>query len=138
MAVTRDSKEPVLAHNQHNLKFARARYAEAISALLQGETAEGLSMLRDLVHAEITFKELVRQTGPGEKTLQCLDMVATSRSTRSADSSILSRAAEDGRIAAPLRVAPSGVSRLAGRRVKGCTVHSLAGWQASALVLPAG
>ena len=43
--------------------------AEAISALLEGETAEGLSMLRDLVHAEITFKELARQTGLGEKTL---------------------------------------------------------------------
>ena len=26
-------------------------------------------MLRDLVHAEITFKELARQTGLGEKTL---------------------------------------------------------------------
>ena len=40
-----------------------------LSALLEGETAEGLSMLRDLVHAEITFKELARQTGLGEKTL---------------------------------------------------------------------
>ena len=50
-------------------KFARALYAEAINAFLAGETAEGLSMLRDLVHAEITFKELARQTGLGEKTL---------------------------------------------------------------------
>ena len=32
-------------------------------------TAEGLSVPRDLFHAGITFKELVRQTGPGEKTL---------------------------------------------------------------------
>ena len=40
-----------------------------MNALLDGETAEGLSMLRDLVHAEITFKELARQTGLGEKTL---------------------------------------------------------------------
>jgi DNA-binding phage protein len=37
--------------------------------LLDGETDEGLSMLRDLVHAEITFKELARQTGLGEKSL---------------------------------------------------------------------
>jgi len=43
--------------------------AEALSALLEGETAEGLSMLSDLVHAEITFKELARQTGFGEKAL---------------------------------------------------------------------
>ena len=39
------------------------------SELIEGETTEGLSMLRDLVHAEITFKELARQTGLGEKTL---------------------------------------------------------------------
>ena len=50
-------------------KFARALFAEAMNAPLEGETAEGLSMLRDLVHAEITFKELARQTGLGEKTL---------------------------------------------------------------------
>jgi len=30
---------------------------------------EGLSMLRDLVHAEITFKELARIAGVGEKSL---------------------------------------------------------------------
>ena len=40
-----------------------------MNALLEGETAEGLSMLRDLVHAQITFKELARQTGLGEKSL---------------------------------------------------------------------
>ena len=50
-------------------KFARALYAEAITAILEGETEEGLSMLRDLVHAEITFKELARQTGFDEKAL---------------------------------------------------------------------
>ena len=37
--------------------------------LLEGQTTEGLSRLRDPVHAEITFKELARQTGLGEKTL---------------------------------------------------------------------
>jgi len=58
-----------MARIKRDPKFARALYAEAISALLEGETAEGLSMLRDLVHAEITFRELSRQTGLGEKTL---------------------------------------------------------------------
>jgi DNA-binding phage protein len=48
---------------------ARADQETRNIALLEGETAEGLSMLRDLVHAEITFKELARQTGLGEKTL---------------------------------------------------------------------
>jgi DNA-binding phage protein len=69
MALTRDYKETVVARIKRDPKFARALYAEALSAFLDGETAEGLSMLRDLVHAEITFKELARQTGLGEKTL---------------------------------------------------------------------
>ena len=69
MALTRDYKETVVARIRRDPKFARALYAEAIGAFLEGETDEGLSMLCDLVHAEITFKELARQTGLGEKTL---------------------------------------------------------------------
>ncbi len=69
MALTRDYKQTVIARIKRDRKFVRALFAEALGALLEGETAEGLSMLRDLVHAEITFKELARQTGLGEKTL---------------------------------------------------------------------
>ena len=69
MALTRDYKETVIARIKRDRKFAKALFAEAINALLEGETAEGLSMLRDLIHAEITFKELARQTGLGEKSL---------------------------------------------------------------------
>jgi len=69
MALTRDYKTTVVARIKRDPKFARALYAEALGALLEGDTAEGLSILRDLVHAEITFKELARQTGLGEKTL---------------------------------------------------------------------
>ena len=69
MALTRDYKQTVVSRIKRDPKFARALYAEAMGALLEGETAEGLSILRDLVHAEITFKELARQTGLGEKTL---------------------------------------------------------------------
>ena len=69
MALTREYRETVLARIRRDPKFARALYAEAVNALLEGETDEGLSMLRDLVHAEITFKELSRQTGFGEKSL---------------------------------------------------------------------
>ena len=69
MALTRDYKATVLARIERDPKFARALYAEAINAILEGETEAGLSMLRDLVHAEITFKELARQTGFGEKAL---------------------------------------------------------------------
>ena len=69
MALTREYKQTVLARIRRDPKFARALYAEAIDALLDGETQEGLSMLRDLVHSEITFKELARQTGLDEKAL---------------------------------------------------------------------
>jgi DNA-binding phage protein len=69
MALTREYKQTVVARIQRDPKFARALYAEALNALLEGETDEGLSMLRDLVHAEITFKELARQTKLGEKAL---------------------------------------------------------------------
>jgi len=69
MALTKDYKATVQARIQNDPKFARALYAEALNALLEGETAEGLSMLRDLVHAKITFKALATETGFGEKTL---------------------------------------------------------------------
>ena len=69
MALTRSYKETVVARIQRDRKFARLMYAGAIEMLLEGETAEALSRLRDLVHAAITFKELARQTGLGEKTL---------------------------------------------------------------------
>ena len=69
MALTRDYKETVLARVRSDRKFTRLFFAGAIEMLLEGETAEALSRLRDLVHAEITFKELARQTGLGEKTL---------------------------------------------------------------------
>jgi DNA-binding phage protein len=69
MALTREYKETVLARIKRDPKFARALYAEAVNSLLEGETEEGLSILRDLVHANISFKELSRQTGFGEKAL---------------------------------------------------------------------
>ena len=62
MALTRDYKKTVVARITRDPEFAQALYAEALDALLAGETAEGLSMLRDLVHASISFKELARQT----------------------------------------------------------------------------
>ena len=69
MALTREYKQTVVARIKRDRKFARALFTEAISAVLEGEIEEGFSMLRDLVHAEITFKELARQTGFGEKNL---------------------------------------------------------------------
>ena len=47
MALTREYKATVLARVKRDPKFAKALYAEAVTALLEGETDEGLSMLRD-------------------------------------------------------------------------------------------
>ena len=69
MALTRSYRETVVARIQRDRKFAHLLYAGALEMLMEGETAEALSRLRDLVHAQITFKELARQTGLGEKTL---------------------------------------------------------------------
>src|SRR6516165_1968531 len=69
MALTREYKETVLARIERDPKFARALYAEAVNSLLEGEIDEGLSILRDLVHAGITFKQLAKETGLGEKAL---------------------------------------------------------------------
>lgn len=43
MALTRDYKETIVARIKRDGKFARALYAEAVGALLEGDTAEGLS-----------------------------------------------------------------------------------------------
>ncbi len=69
MALTREYRTTVLERIKRDTEFAKAIYAEALDALLNGETAEGLSMLRDLVHAQISFKELAVQTGFDEKSL---------------------------------------------------------------------
>ena len=69
MALTRDYKETILARIQRNPKYARALYAEAMNSLLEGETEVGLAMLRDLVHAGVSFKMLAEETGLGEKAL---------------------------------------------------------------------
>ena len=54
MTPTRDYKETVLARIKRDPKFARALYAEAVNALLEGETDEGLSILRDLARSHTT------------------------------------------------------------------------------------
>ena len=69
MITTQPHSETIIARIKREPKFARALYAEAVNCILDGETAVALSMLRDLVNAQISFKELARQTGLGEKTL---------------------------------------------------------------------
>ena len=67
MALAQEYKETVVARIKRDRKFSRALYAEAVSALLEGEIAEGLSMQRDLVHAEMKFKKLAQQLASAGK-----------------------------------------------------------------------
>jgi DNA-binding phage protein len=69
MITTRDYRDTIIARLRRDREFARLFYAGAVEMLLEGDSAGALSRLRDLVHAQITFKELARQTGLGEKTL---------------------------------------------------------------------
>ena len=69
MITTRDYRQTIIARLKRDREFAGLFYAGAVEMLLEGDTAGALSRLRDLVHAQITFKELARQTGLGEKSL---------------------------------------------------------------------
>lgn len=69
MALTKSYRETVVTRIQNDPAFARALYGEAIAAILNGEPAIGLSQLRDIVHALVTFPELARVTGVPEKSL---------------------------------------------------------------------
>ena len=69
MALTREYRETVIERIQSDKDFARALYREALDAILSGEYAEALSMLRDLVHGTITFPALAAETGIPVKSL---------------------------------------------------------------------
>ena len=69
MALTRSYKETVLERLKKEPEFRQSLYAEAVTALLEGEQAVAFSMLRDLIHASITFKRLAEETGVSEKSL---------------------------------------------------------------------
>ena len=71
MALTRDYKQTVLADIKRDPKFARALCAEAFISLLEGETEVGLSILRDLVHANASAATLrQRAKAEGMRTLR--------------------------------------------------------------------
>ena len=81
MITTRSYHETIVARIKRDREFARLFYAGAVEMILEGETAGALSRLRDLVNAQISFKELARQTGLGEKSLHRIS-VATAMPPR--------------------------------------------------------
>jgi len=69
MALTKEYRKSVVERIQRDPEYTAALYAEAVGCLVEGDKATALSILRDLVHAHITFKHLAEETGVGEKAL---------------------------------------------------------------------
>ena len=69
MALTKEYKKSVVERIQRDPEYTAALYAEAVGCLVEGDKATALSILRDLVHAHISFKGLAEETGVGEKAL---------------------------------------------------------------------
>jgi DNA-binding phage protein len=69
MALTREYRETVVERLRADREFTAALFSEAIAAFVEGDKQTALSILRDLVHAHISFKTLSEQTGFDEKGL---------------------------------------------------------------------
>ena len=69
MGLTREYRETVVGRLRADREFTAALFSEAISAFVEGDRETTLSILRDLVHAHISFKTLSEQTGFDEKGL---------------------------------------------------------------------
>ena len=69
MALTRDFKDTVAARAQRDPRFREALFTEAINAYLEGDTAAGKAILRDLVNATLGFEELAAEIKKPSKSL---------------------------------------------------------------------
>ena len=69
MALTREYRETVVERLRKDQRFTAALFAEALTALTEGDKTTTLSIFRDLVHAHISFRRLAEETGFDEKAL---------------------------------------------------------------------
>jgi DNA-binding phage protein len=69
MALTRDFKETIGARAKRDPRFREALFTEAINAYLEGDTAEGRAILRDLVNATVGFEGLAAEIHKPSKSL---------------------------------------------------------------------
>ncbi len=83
MALTRDFRETVVARAQRDSAFKAALLQEALQALIAGETAVGLVLLRDYVNATIGFRALAEALHMPEKSL--MRMVGPNGNPRAAN-----------------------------------------------------
>jgi DNA-binding phage protein len=69
MALTRDFKQTIAARASRDSRFRESLFTEAINAYLEGNTAEGKAILRDLVNATIGFEDLAAEIHKPSKSL---------------------------------------------------------------------
>lgn len=69
MPLTRNFKATIKARADRDPKFRAALYAEALDALVEGDTVTAKAMLRDYVNATIGFERLEAVTGTSRKSL---------------------------------------------------------------------
>jgi DNA-binding phage protein len=83
MALTRNFRETVVARAERDPAFKAALLQEALQALIAGETAVGLILLRDYVNATIGFRALAKALRIPEKSL--MRMVGPNGNPRAAN-----------------------------------------------------
>jgi DNA-binding phage protein len=89
MALTRRFRDTVAARAKHDAAFRAALFEEAIQALLDGETEEAKTLLRDCINATVGFdalaysinlpvKSVMRMVGPdGNPTLKNFGLIVS-------------------------------------------------------------
>lgn len=69
MPLSRSYKETIKARVERDPEFCAALFEEAINAFLEGETAVGKGLLRDIVHSTIGFEGLAKTLDKSSKSL---------------------------------------------------------------------
>jgi DNA-binding phage protein len=69
MGLTRAFRETIAERARRDSRFREALFTEAINAYLAGDTAEGKSILRDLVNATVGFEGLAAEVRKPSKSL---------------------------------------------------------------------
>jgi len=69
MPLSRSYKETIKARVERDPAFRAALFDEAIKAFLEGETAVGKALLRDLVHSTMGFEGLADELDKSSKSL---------------------------------------------------------------------
>lgn len=70
MPLSRDFRETILARARRDHRFRQAMLSGAVNELLAGDLVAGKAMLRDYIHATISFEGLAERLGKPGKSLQ--------------------------------------------------------------------